>query len=65
MPISSWDLVVGTLGGVLDPKIVTSCLKPNGAGDKGLPLTAKMEMWYSMLKTKHRQSSAFQMKDSL
>jgi len=49
MPTPSWDPVVGTLGGVLDPKVVISRLTPSGVGDKDLPPPEKVQMWCSRL----------------
>src|SRR5882724_12014752 len=49
IPTPSCDPVIGTLGGVLDPKVDISCLKPSGAGDKDSPPLAKTQTWYSRL----------------
>jgi len=41
MPTPSWDPVIGTLGGVLDPKIVNSCLNTEWSRRQGLTSTSK------------------------
>jgi len=41
MPTPSWDLVMGTLGGVLDPKIVISHLNTEWSRRQGLTSAGK------------------------
>jgi len=41
MPTPSWDPVIGTLGGVLDPKVVISCLNTKWSRRQGLTSTGK------------------------
>jgi len=41
MPTPSWDPVIGTLGGVLDPKIVISCLSTEWSRREGLTSSNK------------------------
>src|SRR5882724_4817030 len=36
MPSPSWDPVIGTLGGILDPKVVISCLNTKWSRRQGL-----------------------------
>jgi len=35
MPTPSWDLVIGTLGGVLDPRVIISCLNTEWSWRQG------------------------------
>src|SRR5882724_3567479 len=39
MPSPSWDPVMGTLGGILDPKVIISCLSTEWSRRQGLTLT--------------------------
>src|SRR5882672_4988406 len=41
MPSPSWDHVIGTLGGVLDPKVVISCLNTKWSRRQGLTSSGK------------------------
>jgi len=41
MPTPSWDPIVGTLGGVLDPKVVISHLNTKWSRRQGLTSTGK------------------------
>jgi len=47
MPTLSWDHIVGTLGGVLDPKVVISHLNTEWSRSKDLPPPEKAQMWCS------------------
>src|SRR5882724_1242256 len=47
MPTPSWDPIVGTLGGVLDPKVVISCLNTEWSRRQGLTSTRKAQTWCS------------------
>jgi len=46
MPTPSWDPVIGTLGGVLDPKVSFHVSTPNGVGGKDSHPLAKTQMWF-------------------
>ena len=46
MPTPSWDPVIRTLGGILDPKVVISWLNMEWSQRQGLTLNKKTEMSY-------------------